>query len=339
MLILAGFALTFFAGSIMGTNLVPLKWIRVWKWENFWFVYSIMSLLVVPFCIALLFVPHLAVVYASIPLSTMAKPFLYGILWGIAQLGAGISVDKIGLALTGSILNGLCAALGTLTPLVLLHWELLSKPSGQLLLAATAVMLLGVGLCGWAGFQREKMQPLPAGAVRSGRTYLLVMVLCVVSGFLAALLNIALAFGGEIVRLARAQGAPASWAVFAVWPIALLGGLVVNLGYSSYLMTRNKTWGNLAAKPLEMGPAILGGSIWMIAIAVYSSGTVYLGILGVSVGWALFNITLILSGNLAGLLTGEWKSVARRIFNGNVAGVAVLLVATVMMAAANYSAR
>ena len=88
----------------------------------------------------------------------------------------------------------------------------------------------------------------------------------------------------------------------------------------------------------EMGPAILGGSIWMIAIAIYSSGTVYLGILGVSVGWALFNITLILSGNLAGLLTGEWKAIARRIFNVNVAGVAVLLVATVIMAAANYSA-
>lgn len=337
--ILAGFLIVFFAGSIMGTNLVPLKWIRVWKWENFWLVYSIMSLLIVPFCIAFLFVPHLSAVYASIPLSTMAKPFLYGILWGVAQLGAGISVDKIGVALTGSILNGLCAALGTLTPLLLLHFDLVSKPSGQLLLAGTAVMLLGVALCGWAGYQREKTQPLPPGAVRSGKTYMWVMILCVVSGFLAALLNIALAFGGDIVQLAMAQGAPASWAVFAVWPIALLGGLVVNLGYSVYLLTRNKTWGNFAAKPLEMGPAILGGSIWMIAIAIYSTGTVYLGILGVSVGWALFNITLILSGNLAGVLTGEWKSIARRIFNVNLAGVAVLLVATVMMAIANNSAR
>lgn len=337
--ILAGFVTVFFAGSIMGTNLVPLKWIRVWKWENFWFVYSIMSLLVVPFCIAFIFVPHLAVVYESIPLKTMARPFFYGMLWGVAQLGAGISVDKIGLALTGSILNGLCAALGTLTPLILLHSELLSKPSGQLLLLGTAVMLLGVALCGWAGYQREKTQPLPPGAVRSGKTYLLVMILCVVSGFLAALLNIALAFGGDIVQLARAQGAPASWAVFAVWPIALLGGLVVNLGYGVYLMARNKTWRNFAANPVEAGAAILGGSIWMIAIAIYSTGTVYLGILGVSVGWALFNITLIVSGNLAGLLTGEWKSIARRIFTVNVAGVGVLLVATVIMAAANYSAR
>ncbi len=165
------------------------------------------------------------------------------------------------------------------------------------------------------------------------------MILCVVSGFLASLLNIALAFGGHIVQLARAQGAPAAWAVFAVWPIALLGGLVVNLGYSGYLLSGNKTWRNFTEKPREMGSAILGGSIWMIAIAIYSSGTVFLGILGVSVGWALFNITMILAGNLAGVMTGEWKAIARRIFNVNLAGVTALLVATIMMAAANYSAR
>jgi L-rhamnose-H+ transport protein len=336
--ILEGFALTFLAGAMAGTNLVPMKWIRVWKWENFWLVYSIMSLLVVPVCIAFLFVPHLAAVYASIPLSTMLRPFLYGMLWGVAQLGAGICVDRIGLALTGSILNGLCAALGTLTPFVFLHADLLSQRSGQLLLAATAVMLVGVALCGWSGYQREKTQS-GAVSVRSGRTYVLMMVLAVVSGFLAAMLNIALAFGGDVVQLARAQGAPAAWAVFAVWPVALLGGLVVNLGYSFYLLFRNRTWGNFAERPAEAGSAILAGSIWMMAIAIYSSGTVLLGILGVSVGWALFQITTVLSVNLAGLMTGEWKAAARRIFNLNLAGVFALLVATVMMAAANYSAR
>jgi L-rhamnose-H+ transport protein len=93
-----------------------------------------------------------------------------------------------------------------------------------------------------------------------------------------------------------------------------------------------------AAKPSDIGFPILGGSLWMIAIAIYSSGTVFLGVLGVSIGWALFQITLILSGNLAGMWTGEWKSSSKNIFNANLAGVAVLFLATVMMAAANYSA-
>jgi len=336
--IVQGFALTFLAGSMMGANLVPLKWTKVWKWENFWFVYSIVSLLIVPFCLAFIFIPHLTAVYQSVPFSTLARPFLYGTLWGVAQLGAGICVQKIGLALTGSILNGLCATFGSLTPLILQHSELLAQRSGKLLLAATAVMLLGVALCGWAGFKREKAQPDSAVAGKAKGAYLLVMVIAVVSGLLAALLNIALAFGGEIVGLARAQGAAPAWAVFSVWPLALLGGLVVNLAYSMILMSRNHTWGTFAAKPSDIGFPILGGSLWMVAIAIYSSGTVFLGVLGVSIGWALFQITLILSGNLAGMWTGEWKSSSKRIFNVNLAGVAVLFFATLMMAAANYSA-
>jgi L-rhamnose-H+ transport protein len=333
-----GFALTFLAGCMAGANLVPMKWMRVWKWENFWFVYSIVSLLIVPFCLAFLLLPNLASVYAAVPFSKLVKPFLYGAFWGIAQLGAGICVDKIGLALTTSILNGLCAALGTLTPLIVQHANLLSKTSGELLLAATAVMLLGVALCGWAGLQREKTQSPAATSVRSGAAYLAVMFLAVVSGLLAALLNLALAFGGDIVQLARAKGAPPSWAVFSVWPIALLGGLVVNLTYSIYLLSSRKTWGNFTAKLSEARNPILGGSLWMLAIAIYSSGTVFLGILGVSVGWALFQITTILAGNLAGIWTREWRTTPRSIFNVNLFGVAVLLLATVMMGAANYSA-
>jgi L-rhamnose-H+ transport protein len=333
-----GFALTLLAGSMMGANLVPLKWTKVWKWENFWFVYSIVSLLIVPFCLAFIFIPHLATVYASVPFSTLAKPFLYGTLWGVAQLGAGICVQKIGLALTGSILNGLCATFGTLTPLIVQHSELLSKPSGMLLLGGVAVMLVGVVLCGWAGLRREKAQQKDSATPRAAGAYWIVMAVAVISGLFAALLNIALAFGGEIVGLARLQGALPAWAVFSVWPLALLGGLIINLAYSMFLMTRNHTWGTFTTKPAEVAFPVIGGSMWMIAIAIYSSATVFLGILGVSIGWALFQITLILSGNLAGIWTGEWRSTSKRIFNANLAGVAVLFIATAMMAAANYSA-
>jgi L-rhamnose-H+ transport protein len=332
-----GLVLTFLAGSMAGANLLPLKWIRTWKWENFWFVYSIVSLTIVPFSLAFFLLPHLATVYASTPLSALFKPLLYGFLWGIAQLGAGICVDKIGLALTSSILNGLCATFGSLTPLVVQHSEMLSQRGGRLLLLGIVVMLIGVVLCGWAGLKRERAHARPETSAQAGTTYFLLMILVVVSGLLAAMLNIALAFGGGVVELAQAQGAAATWAVFAVWPIALTGGLIVNLTYSAVLLSRNNTWSNFLKRPAEAGNPIIGGTLWMLAIATYSSGTVLLGILGVSVGWALFQITTLLAGNLAGIWAGEWQSVNKRIFNVNIAGVAVLLLATVVMAVANYS--
>ena len=100
-----GLALVLLAGITMGCNMVPMKWMKAWKWENFWLVYSIMSLVVVPFALAFILLPGIGGVYASLSPRVMLLPFLYGLTWGIAQLGAGICVHRIGLGLTGSILN------------------------------------------------------------------------------------------------------------------------------------------------------------------------------------------------------------------------------------------
>ncbi len=62
-----------------------------------------------------------------------------------------------------------------------------------------------------------------------------------------------------------------------------------------------------------------------------------MGVLEFSVGWALFQIALILTGNAAGLLTGEWREMPARISRANLAGVVVLFFAVIMIGAANQS--
>jgi L-rhamnose-H+ transport protein len=75
----------------------------------------------------------------------------------------------------------------------------------------------------------------------------------------------------------------------------------------------------------------------MGALAIYSSGATFLGVLGLSVGWALCQIILILTGNVAGILTGEWRQMPARISRINLEGVAVLFLAVIIIAAASYS--
>lgn len=319
----------------MGANLLPMKWIKMWKWENFWLIYSVVSLLVVPVVLAYLVVPKFNELYATLSTGAILMPFVLGAAWGFAQLGAGVCVDRIGLALTASILNGFAAAAGTLLPVLLQHLNMLFQRSGLLILTGTGVMVVGVALCGWAGRQREKVAGLSESS--SHGAYGLVIGVAVVSGVLAALLNIALAYGGDIIQRAREQGAQPVWAVFAVWPLVLAGALIVNVGYSLYLLSRNKTWGNFGADMAELRNPVLGGCMWMGAIAIYSSGTTFLGILGVSVGWALFQITMILGGNLAGLMTGEWRQTETRIRRANLAGVVILFLAMALFGLANYS--
>jgi L-rhamnose-H+ transport protein len=327
-----GFALTFLAGVVMGSALVPLKWIKAWKWENFWLVYSLMALVVMPVTLAFLLLPRLWSVYAELPANIMVRPFVFGAMWGVAQLGAGIAVHRIGLGLSISILNGICAASGTLLPLSIQHPELLLRRSGLLIIAGTVVMAIGLAFCGWAGNQRERA----TGQLKSaGSGYRGILALTVISGFLAALLNIALAFGGDIVKKVLEAGAAPAWAPFAVWPIALAGGFVVNGSYSLLLMSRNRTWSHFGGGLREVANPLLAGAMWMGAIALYSSATTLMGVLGVSVGWALFQVLMILTGNVAGMLTGEWRNVARSITRANLAGVLILLAALVLIGAAN----
>jgi L-rhamnose-H+ transport protein len=328
-----GLALVLMAGVAMGYNMAPMKWMKVWKWENFWLVYSTVALVAAPAALAFFLLPGIRGVYAALPLAAMALPFLYGFTWGIAQLGAGICVHRIGLGLTGSILNGICAASGAFIPLCVQHRELLLGRSGLMIMAGTVVMAAGLTFCGWAGREREKA----TGEMKSlGSGYVGILALAIVSGFMASFLNVALAFGGDIVDKARQAGAAPAWAPFAVWPIALAGGFLTNLGYCVYKLSRNHTWTNFGGGPREVMNPILGGVLWMGATAIYSSGATFLGVLGFSVGWALFQIALILTGNVAGLAMGEWRQVPARISKANLVGVAVLFLAVVMIGAANY---
>src|SRR5215831_7337119 len=85
-------------------------------------------------------------------------------------------------------------------------------------------------------------------------------------------------------------------------------------------MSQNRTWTSFGGGPREALNPIRGGSLWMGAIAIYTSGTTFLGVLGFSVGWAMFQILTILTVNVAGLLTGEWRQNGGADFEGQHCG-------------------
>jgi len=166
--------------------------------------------------------------------------------------------------------------------------------------------------------------------------YYLMLLVAVVSGILAALLNIALASSGEILRRVQAAGAAPQWAPFAVWPIALLGGSLVNLFYSAVLLTRNRSWACFAGPAKEFLNPIFAASMWMGGIALYSSATTFLGALGVSIGFAIYTIVGVLWGQLAAVFTGEWGKMQAAIYRPFALGIFGLVSAVAIFATANY---
>src|SRR3984893_10955544 len=307
----AGVGLTVVAGMMSGNCMLPAKFVRSWKWENWWLVFSLISLVVLPWGLALLLVNHLGVVYSSLKSSQFAAPIAFGAGWGIAQVLFGISVARRGLGVAYSIIVGLGAVLGTLVPLFVEQRKAVSTGALSLLLAGVLLMVLGIALTAWAGHLREKSaRRHEVPTARQG--YLASILLAVLCGLMAPMLNYSFAFGQDIAHKAVSLGNSPVRAAYSVWPIALAGGFVPNLAYSVYLLARNRS---VSAFRKAIPDALFSSAmaaLWMGAFALYGMSAVLLGPLGTSVGLGLFQVFMITTAIGSGVLTSEWKGSSRR---------------------------
>jgi L-rhamnose-H+ transport protein len=293
-----------------GDCMLPLKFNRKWNWENTWLIFSLVSLLILPWTLALLLVNHLFQAYNSLTVSQFVTPILFGAGWGIAQVLFGISIQRLGLALAYAIVVGLGTLLGTLVPLFVQHRTQIGRTLLILVLAGIVIMLIGIAFSAWAGQVREHRQETDATMPPLGR-YRAAVFVAILCGILAPMLNYSFAFGQDIAVAAIRLGNPEVRAAYAVWPIGLAGGLLPNMAYSIYLLRRNRTGPLFRSKCPDVFWAILMASLWMGAFALYGMSATYLGRFGTSIGWGLFQIFMIMTATVSGVFTGEWKLAPR----------------------------
>lgn len=242
--------------------MLPMKFTRTWKWENTWLVFSLVSLIFLPWALALGLVSHLFDVYLGLSLVQLAVPFLFGAGWGIAQVLFGISVQRLGLGLAYAIIVGLGAALGTLVPLFTQHRSQVGRVALLEVLAGVAIMVIGVSLSTWGGQIRERHhRPALQSGPASG--YSAAVLLAILCGVMAPMLNYSFAFGQEIAQQASHFGNTALRSAYAVWPIGLAGGLLPNIAYSLYLLRKNKSWKSFQVPAPDVFWSILMGVLWM----------------------------------------------------------------------------
>ncbi|MGB6692100.1 MAG: L-rhamnose/proton symporter RhaT [Terracidiphilus sp.] len=329
-----GIALTLLAGLMAGNCMLPMKFNRNWNWENTWLVFSVVSLVILPWILALGLVDHLFDAYRGLSLSQLAVPFLFGAGWGIAQVLFGISVARLGLGLAYAIIIGLGAMLGTLVPLFTQHRSQLGNTALIEILGGVGVMAIGIGLSTWGGQIRERNERpvLQSGPVHG---YLAAVLLAILCGVLAPMLNYSFAFGQDIAQQAAHVGNTALRSAYAVWPIGLAGGFLPNIAYSLHLLRKKKSWKSYQAQTPDIFWSILMGVLWMGAMALYGMSATYLGSLGTSIGWGLFQIFMIMTATLSGVMIGEWKGAPRAARLLLVLGLASLTGATTLLAMGN----
>jgi L-rhamnose-H+ transport protein len=166
--------------------------------------------------------------------------------------------------------------------------------------------------------------------------YFAAVLLAVLCGVMAPMLNYAFAFGQGLALTAVQLGNSPAAAAYAVWPVALLGGLIPNVAYSVYLLQKNRGWGAFATRGPDGTWAVLMAILWVGAISLYGVAAVYLGPLGTSIGWGLLQIFMIMAATMSGLLTAEWKNASRRAITLMSMGMAGLIGATVLLSMGSH---
>lgn len=315
------------AGVTQGAFPLPMKYSRRWRWEHLWFWYSVLSFFVLPVVLAFATVPHLPDVYARVAQDRLWLVALFGVGWGVGSVFFGLGLDALGMALGFPLMTGLFTSLGALIPLAVLTPELTFTRSGVLVIAGNAITIVGVAVCAIAGKERDLRVGHGSSVVLAPRrSFAAGLAICIAGGAFSAMFNFGYAFGTPVLDAATTLGSTPANAVNALWLIELAAGGVINVAYCVYLLRRNRSWSLLGgADAREWSGVWIMALLWTGSVVFYGWGATYLGALGPTLGWSLWNAILIVTTMACGVLTREWEGAGGRPLNLLIAGVAILI--------------
>jgi L-rhamnose-H+ transport protein len=334
MAILPGFLLVLIAGFFQGSFVLPMTLTRKWEWEHTWATFSMLGMLVFNWILTLLFIPNIFSIYSSASAKDIVILVLFGTGWGAGAVLFGLAMNRLGMALGYPIIMGLIASLGTLIPLTVFFPESLLAPRGLVLMAGTALVILGIVLCSVAGSRKE---PAAGSGAESSGSFAAGLTVAILAGVLSCFPNVGMAFGTNVIEQAKASGVPVTFAGNAVWALFFTMGFIVNFGYCLFLMVSRGSLKDyfVPEKTRNLGLGALMAVMWIGSFYLYGMSAVKLGKWGVVVGWPLFITLSILVGNLWGIWKGEWKGASRSARSLLNRGLILLLVAVIIVAVSN----
>jgi L-rhamnose-H+ transport protein len=330
-------------GVCQGSSLLPMKFTRRWQWENTWICFSTVAYLLLPWLLALLLVSDYPAMLRDVPPRVLGTTLLFGVGWGLGALAFGLGFRYLGLAITYAIVLGLASSVGTLIPLLVLTPEQVITRQGITLIVGVVIALVGTAVVSWAAWERDARKTIPKATVigeGAAKKLVIGLLLCGSSGLLVSSGNLGLAFGSQISQKALELGAGPTGAGCAIWAVLLFPMFLCNSIYSLYLLRKNRSARHFRDPGTGhyWGLAVLMGVLWMGGLASYGAGALALGKLGTSIGWALFMSSTIIVANSLGIVTGEWKGASRKAITIMATGIAILLLAIVVVGTSRTSA-
>ena len=326
------------AGILNGSFATPMKFAKFWKWENIWSVWGIMGMLVFPWVAVWLTIPNAWSVFQVAGLRVLLLMVLFGVGFGLAQIFFGLGIAAIGIALNFAIAIGLATALGSLVPLLALQRQKIFTPQGYMIFLGVGLILAGIVGCATAGGMKEKQlaaaAPRPKESTAVKMSFKAGVFICILAGIGSPCTNFGLAFGKPLIKAAIAQGVGPGSQANVIWAPLNTAALIPYLAYCAYLWKKNGS-ARLFRAPGTALNWVLGaamGLFWFGSTVIYGGVSARLSEMGPILGWPLFMSSIIITSNVWGFVTGEWKAAGRKALTTMLGAILFLILGFITLA-------
>ncbi len=325
---------------------LPSTKTKGWSWNTYWLAQSTFAWLIMPLLLAWLTVPNFFSIMAEAPSKPFWMAFFLGAIYGFGGMSFGKAINHIGYSLTYTLAIGISAVVGTIMPLMVFGGleDFFNKPGGSIVLLGMILSIVGVVICGWAGFKKEK--DLDTEKLnKAGFNMMLGLLLSIVAGVLSGVFNLSLEYGQPIADLATEHGA-GQFEGNAKLIVSTLGCFATNFiwhiiaGFkhktiSEFLPTKNdiKMTKNYLIRNWLLSS--LTGTLWCLQFFFYGLGHVNMGDYQFA-SWVLHMSMLIFFSYIVGVIMKEWKSVKKQTYTILIVGLVVLILSFCITSYGSY---
>lgn len=347
-----GIALHALGGIAAATCYISQKGTAQWSWQTYWIVFCLVAWFLMPLGISALTAPDLDAVLRQAPHDVAAKVFLCGLLYGFGGMAFALAIRRIGFSMTYGMAIGISAVFGTVVPQIL-DGTLISnfqKPGGLMVLTAFVLSMVGVAVCGRAGFLKER-ELRAKGGDDTGFDMKNGLWLVVLAGVLSGIFGVGAAAGSPIDEIARQHGTVAGFAGYPKYIFLTGGALLTNLVWWLIVCVRRGTLHEFIEVPAgrnrrdldEAGAddevravlaagrlalyyvlAAIGGVLWFIQFVFYELGHADMGNFKF-ISWGIHMAMLVFFSFIVGLVFREWQQCQRRTIGVLVTGLAIMV--------------
>lgn len=295
----------------------PLKKVTNWSWETMWAIAGLFSWIVLPWSISYFLLPDFSSYYSSFDRNILLPVFLFGAMWGIGNIGYGLTMRYLGMSMGIGIAIGITLIVGTLmTPIIQGRFsELLASTGGKMTIFGVIIAVIGVAIVSYAGLLKEKAIGITAEEFNLKKG-LLLAVMC---GIFSAGMSFAMSAATPMHEMAAQLGVDPLYVALPSYVVIMGGGAIINLGYCFIRLTikpelsikkdMNLNKGLLISNALF---AALGGIMWYFQFFFYAWGHANIPTEYGFMSWMLHMSFYVLCGGIVGLILHEWKNTGEK---------------------------